>query len=53
MPGYSSTAALQLDAAVAGPVRILPQYESFYTNPLKPESLSLSNIFTSGTEGAV
>ena len=37
VPGYSSTAAPQLAAAVAsavaGPIRILRQYESFYTNP--------------------
>ena len=39
---HSSTAAPgyilrqpQLAAAVAGPVRILPQFESFYTNPSK------------------
>ena len=40
LPRHSSTAATgyilqqpQLAAAVAGPVRILPQFESFYTNP--------------------
>ena len=31
--GYLSTLGPQLAAAVAGPVRILPQYESFYANP--------------------
>ena len=42
VPQHSSIAATgyllqqpQLPAAVAGPVRILPQYECFYTNPKK------------------
>ena len=42
--GYSSTLGPQLAAAVAGPVRILPQYESFYTNPQKRTYIFFFNL---------